>query len=445
MSAAVRPSGPAGSFVTGNLPDFARDPLEFLEKASRDHGPVTSLRFGRTRAVLLSDPDLIEDVLVRKRDSFIKARSLQALHHLFGNGILTSEGEFWRKQRRLIQPAFHPASMRGHAEVVVSRASRMFDGWQTGDEMEFHSLMKELLLSIVADSLFGAELAQRATVLGAALESTMDRFTGRRGLARFAPDWVPLPDTRRYMEGVAALDEFVTEVLAVGRRGRVERKDLLSILLAARDENGNPMSDSQLRDEAITLFVGGFDTPALAMSWTWYLLSKNPDCVERLVAEVDSMLGDRAPGFEDASTLSYTQCVVKESMRLFPPAWIVSREASQDTEVGGYPVPRGTTVMMSQWLAHRDERFFPDALIFRPERWASGNSAKLPRFAYFPFGGGPRVCIGASFAMMETTLILAMLAQRFRFAVRDDVDIAPRATMTLRPRGGVPIVIDRRS
>lgn len=444
MTATLRPLGPRGTLVAGNLSDFARDPLGFLERASRDYGPVASFRFGRTRAIFVSDPALIEEVLVKRRDSFMKARALRALSRLFGNGLLTSEGEYWRRQRRLAQPAFHPGSMNGHAAVVVTRASRVFDKWKDGDQIDFHASMKDLLMAIVAESLFGAEVAEKASGIGAALESTMDRYAGRRGVARFAPDWLPLAETRRYLAGVAALEEFVRDVVADRRRSGDKRKDLLAMLLSARNEDGTGMSDSQIRDEAITLFVGGFDTPALAMSWTWYLLSKNPKAAAKLVDEVDRVLAGRSPDMDDISHLVYTQQVVKESMRLYPPAWLLSREAREDTTVGGHPVARGVHVMMSPWVMHRDERFFDNPLKFDPDRWESSVAAKLPRFAYFPFGGGPRVCIGAAFAMMETTLILAMLAQRFRFSVSDAAAITPRPTMTLRPAEGVPVAISRR-
>lgn len=405
---------------------------------------MATMRFGRTRAVLVSDPDLIEEILVRRRDSFIKARPLRALHRLFGNGLLTNEGESWRSQRRLAQPAFQASAMGGHAKVVASRARTMFDIWRDGDEFDLHERMKLLLMQIVAESLFGADVADRATGIGRALESTMDRYASRRGAARFAPDWIPLADTRRYLAGVNELERFVSAVIASRRDSGVEKRDLLGMLLSARDEAGFPMSEAQLRDEAITLFVGGFDTPALAMSWTWYLLARNPACANTLAAEVDAVVGVRAPEMQDIASLPYAQRVIKESMRLYPPAWLLSREASEETSIGGQRIEKGTTVMMSPWVSHRDAVFFDNPDVFDPDRWTSERAKQIPRFAYFPFGGGPRVCIGAAFAMMETTIILAMMAARFNFRLINEDEVLPRASMTLRPRNGMPAAISRR-
>ncbi len=444
MTATVVPTAPRGSLFFGHLPEFARDPLAFLDRTAREHGPMARLRFGRSHAFLVCDPDLIEEVLVSRREAFIKAKPLRALHRLFGNGLLTNEGESWRRQRRLAQPAFQPATLHTHASVVSSRAAGTFDTWRDGDTFDLHEQMKVLLMSIVAESLFGADVAERAAEIGRALESTMDRYASRRGAARFAPDWVPLGDTRRYLAGVHELERFVSGVVAFRRESGVEQRDLLGMLLTARDDSGSAMNESQLRDEAITLFVGGFDTPALALSWTWYLLSLHQECARKLADEVDAVVNGRALGMKDLAALPYAQSVIKESMRLYPPAWLLSREAIEDTSIGGCRVAKGTTVMMSPWVTHRDERFFDNPLRFDPDRWATGRTGNLPRFAYFPFGGGPRVCIGAAFAMMETTIILAMLSQRFEFRMIDGRDIAPRASMTLRPLNGIPAVVVRR-
>jgi len=435
---------PRGSLLTGNLSQFARDPLTFLENAAREHGPFVPLRFGRTKAVLLNDPALIEEVLVTQRENFMKARSIRALHHLFGRGLLTNEGESWRKQRRLAQPAFSPRALSGHSQNVVSHATTALDAWEDGSVIDVHHEMKHLLMRIIAAALFGADLSEEAATIGMALEAVMDRYAARRGAARFAPDWVPLPATRRYVEGVNNIEAFVMRVIE-SRRGEVmARRDLMHMLLASRDENGQLMPSRQIRDEAITLFVGGFDTPALAMSWTWYLLATHPDAARRLVSEVDAVIGKRAPSYEKLERLKFADAVIKESMRLYPPAWIIGREAISDTIVAGRKIPAGTAVLISQWVMHRDEKFFAQPDRFVPERWLDEQSSEIPRFAYFPFGGGPRVCIGASFAMMETTLILAMLAQRFEFNVEPGATVSPRAAMTLRPRDGVPARVIRR-
>lgn len=428
--------GPRGRALTGNLPDFAADPLSFLTSTARDYGPVSALRFARMRAFLVSDPAMIEEVLVKRRLDFIKAAPIRRQRRLFGKGLLINEGASWARQRRLAQPAFHPHNLGAYAPVISAHTARMLDRWRDSSTLDVHEEAKAVLMSIVAESLFGPDVAPRAAEIGAAVEAAMDRYAARRGPARLLPDWVPLDDSRRYVEGVEALDAFVAETVARRRGSDEARVDLLNMLLSARDEHGSPMSAPQIRDEAINLFVGGFDTPSLAIAWTWYLLAKNPRVAQRLSSEVDSILADRAPGAADLPKLLFTQMVLKESMRLYPPAWLLGREAVRDTELGGVPISKGSTVLISQWVMHRDPRYFSQPLDFQPERWASHPT--LPRFVYFPFGAGPRVCIGAAFATLQCTFVLAMMARRLRFAMATDNPVEPHATMTLRPRGGMP-------
>jgi cytochrome P450 len=260
----------------------------------------------------------------------------------------------------------------------------------------------------------------------------MAQYSSRRGAARLLPEWIPLEESRRYAAGVTELDQFVTETVAARRQSGAERKDLLAMLLAARDESGSPMTPAQIRDEAVNLFVGGFDTPSLAMAWTWYLLASHPDHARRLYAEVDETLASNIETDEVLKKLTYTQLVLRESMRLYPPAYLLGREAVRDTELGGVAIPRGSTVLISQWIMHRHPAYFEEPLAFRPERWESGLS--LPRFVYFPFGAGPRVCIGAALATLECTIGLAMMAKRIRFEMVESAEVEPYATMTLRPR-----------
>jgi cytochrome P450 len=435
-------SGPRGRAITGNLPDFAKDPLEFLTRTAREHGPVSTLRFGRTRAVLLSDPSMIEEVLVRKRLEFIKNGPIRAQRRLFGKGLLINEGESWAKQRRLTQPAFHPGNLAPYVPVIAQRTSRMLDGWADGEVRDIHLEMKNLLMGIVAECLFGPSVAPKAAEIGEAIEGAMDRYAARRGAARLVPDWVPLPESRRYVQGIRDIDEFVSETVAARRTAGDDRQDLLSMLISARDESGQPMSQGQIRDEAINLFVGGFDTPALALSWAWYLLAQHPALAARVAAEADEVLGAGQPVLADLKRLEFTQKVLKESMRLYPPAWILGREPVNDVEIGGVAIPRGTIVLISQWVMHRDGRFFDRPMQFDPDRWR--DNLELPRFVYFPFGAGPRVCIGAAFATLECTFALAMMAQRFRFEMSASTPVVPQPTMTLRPRGGVSGRIARR-
>ena len=432
MTARVHTSGPRGSVLTGNLPEFARNPLDFLARTARDYGPVSSLRFGRSRAVLLSDPAMIEELLVKKRLDFIKAGPIRAQRRLFGNGLLINEGESWTRQRRLAQPAFHPGNLGPYVPVVVSRTRTMLEKLSSGQSFDVPAEMQQLLMGIVAEALFGPDVAPRAAEIGAAVDAAMARYSARRGAARFLPDWVPVEDSRRYVDGVRRLDAFVEQTIARRQSGSTPgRNDLLSILLGARDEHGAAMSPVQLRDEAVNLFVGGFDTPSLALSWTWYLLATHPAVAERVHDEADAVFGGREPSATDYQRLHFTQKVLKESMRLYPPAWILGREAIVDTEIGRTPIRKGTLVLISQWVMHRDARYFEAPTVFDPDRWDTDRA--LPRFVYFPFGAGPRVCIGAAFATLECSLALAMIAQRFRFTMVSRAAVEPRATMTLRP------------
>ena len=444
MTRAAALAGPRGRLLTGNLHQFAESPLDFLTHAARDHGPVVRLRFGRRRAVLLSDPALIEEVMVTRRASFIKSAPLQAQRRLFGNGLLTNEGDSWLRQRRLAQPAFHREKIAAYANVIVQQAAAFVDSLPLGGFAEIHDRLKSFTISVVSNSLFGGEVAHRTHALGAALEDTMNRYASRRGLARFTPDWFPIPVNTAYRHGVSEIEQTVLEIIAARRKETVSRNDLLSILMEARYENGEAMTDRQLRDEAVTLFLGGIDTPALALTWCWYLLSQNPDVEQKMFEEIDSEIGSRPGTFSDLPRLCYTEMVVKEAMRLFPPAWLLSRDAVEPVTIGNVRIAPGTSVLISQWVTHRDPAFFADPLRFDPDRWRNGATEDLPKFAYFPFGGGPRGCIGSSFAMTEMILALATIGQRLKFRLAEGCRVVPQASMTLRPRDGMRVKIEPR-
>ena len=444
MTRAAALAGPRGRLLTGNLHEFAESPLDFLTRAAREHGPVVRLRFGRRRALLLNDPALIEEVMVTRRPSFVKSAPLQAQRRLFGNGLLTNEGDSWLRQRRLAQPAFHRDKIAVYANVIVEQASAFVDSLPVGGVEEIHGRLKNFTISVVSNSLFGGEVAHRARALGDALEDTMNRYASRRGVARFTPDWFPIPVNSAYRKGVSAIEQTVLEIIAARRKETASRNDLLSILMEARYENGEAMTDRQLRDEAVTLFLGGIDTPALALTWCWYLLSQNPDVEQKMFEEIDSQIGRRSADFSDIPRLCYTEMVVKEAMRLFPPAWLLSRDAVEPVTIGNVEIASGTSVLISQWVTHRDPAFFPDPLRFDPDRWRNGATEDLPRFAYFPFGGGPRGCIGSSFAMTEMILALATIGQRLKFRLADGARVVPHASMTLRPKDGMKVKVEPR-
>jgi cytochrome P450 len=443
---AARLSSPPGSRLTGHLPAFASDPLAFLIGAARAHGPVVPLRFGRTRVYLLSDPSLIEEVLVAKRRSFIKSKAYRAQRPLLGNGLFLSEGDTWLRQRRLAQPAFHPERIVSYAPIVITDTQRMLDSWSEGDTRDVHAEMMRLTVGIIAKILFGADVADSLERVGAALDAAMQRHAGRRGLARLLPEWIPLGAQRRYRQRIREVDEAIFEIIRRRRGSDDHAGDLLSMLLASRDEEGDNtgMSDEQLRDEMMTLLFAGHETTANALTWAWVLLARHPEIEARLAEEVRTLLGGRLATGGDVRRLRYTEAVVQETMRLYPPVWVMSREAVEDVIIGGYGIPAGAVVLMSQWVIHRDPARFDSPETFRPERWTDGSLGDLPRFAYFPFGGGPRVCIGASFAMTEAVLALATITQRFRFLLGPETVITPWPTITLRPRGEVPCLVRRR-
>ncbi|MGH7550615.1 MAG: cytochrome P450 [Gemmatimonadota bacterium] len=429
--------------LIGHLRDFRRDPLGFLSDTARRYGPFAKIRFGRTTAYLLNDPELLQEVLVTRRRSFIKARVLRAQSRLLGNGLLLNEGESWLAQRRLAQPAFHRERIAAYAETIGAETERALSGWESGSDLDIHSHLRRMMIAIVAKALFGADVGSRAEEIGEAIDAAMSRYVNRRGMARILPVWIPEGAGLRYVQGVSRIDRFVFELVRQRRQaiGSTTHDadaplDLLSMLMEARDESGNGMGDRQLRDEAVTLFIGGFDTPSLGLAWAWYLLATHPPAAAAAAEEADRVLGDGRPAANDLRRLRYLDAVVKETLRLYPPAWILSREAVEDVDIGGHCVNAGSLVLMSQWVTHRDVCFFADPERFVPERWLDGSlERELPRFSYFPFGGGPRVCIGAFFGMMELVLALAMIARRYRFVLPAGTSVAPWPTMTLRPRG----------
>jgi len=438
------PPGPRGSWLQGNLAAFCRDRLQFLTDCAR-HGDVVYVRFGPRRVFLLNHPDLIEQVLVGHGRDFIKHFALRLNPLVFGKGLLTSEGDFWLRQRRLIQPAFSRQQLATYAPAMLAAAQRMMASWKTGETRDISADMMRLTLAIAAQTLFGADVESDAAQIGHALQMLQKDFDTRTNRLLTLPVWVPTPYNLRHRRVVRRLDEIIYRFIRQRRSEGGQKNDLLSLLLNARDEDdGTRMTDKQVRDEAMTLFLAGHETTALALSWTWYLLARNPEAAEKLRAEVDHVIGERPPCAADVPALSFTEKILLESMRVLPPVYILGREVTQDCTIGGYRVPRGFTLLMSQWVVQRDPRFFDDPDKFCPERWTDDFIRRLPKFAYFPFGGGPRLCIGNTFAMMEMVLILAAIAQRFHFTLAPGQEVTPWPTFTLRPRNGISAVVQER-
>jgi cytochrome P450 len=442
-----RPPGPRQHWLSGNLREFSRDRLGALSRWHRDFGDMVSARFGPRPILFVNHPELVEAVLVDLNRKFIKHYRLRSSIRTLGNGLLTSEGDFWRGQRKLAQPAFHRERIAAYAGVMVEATLRMFEGWSDGQTRDVQDDMMRLTLEIVAKTLFDAELGGESAEASAAMETLMRSFIERTGKLIPVPGWLPTPLNVRVERAARRLDRIILEIIARRRQSGEDRGDLLSMLLHAQDEeSGRRMTDAQLRDEAMTLFMAGHETTANTLAWAWSLLATHPEVEAKLHAELDSVLGGRPPTFADLPRLPYTGLVITETLRIYPTVWMLGRETAEPVELGGYRLPTGLTVFMPQWTIHRDPRWFDEPEQFRPERWDPGRGLqeRIPRYAYFPFGGGPRICIGNSFALMESALLLATIAGRFRLRLAPDALVKPLPTMTLRPAHGVKAVIERR-
>lgn len=445
MATAAAARGPRPHFVVGHLPELARDQLGFYRRCAAQYGDIVPFRIASRRCVLFNHPDHIEQILVTHHPDFVKGSLYGVLRPLLGDGLLTSEGDFWRRQRRLAQPAFHRDRVAAYADVMVRHATRLMEPWHDGEVRDVHRDMMRLTLQIVAQTLFDADVTTSAADVGVALEVALGQLQVElNSILALLPSAVPTPGRVRLRRSIRRLDALVLGLIAEHRRSGQDRGDLLSTLMHARDEDGSAMSDAQLRDEAMTLILAGHETTALALTWAWHLLALHPPARQRLDEELQAVLGGRPPAAADLPALRYAEAVGLESMRLYPPISVIGREAARDCEIGGHPLPKGTVVALCQWVVHRDARHFTDPDEFRPERWLDGLARRLPRYAYFPFGGGPRLCIGQGFAMMELTLLLATIAQRFRFAPVPGHPVVPQQALTLRPKHGLRMVLTAR-
>lgn len=435
---------PPGRPLVGHLPEFGKDTLGFVERAARDHGDMVRFRLGRWDAVLVNRPDLVHEVLVRDPWPWIKHTFFwRHVRAIFGRGLLTNEGEAWLHQRRLVQPAFRHEKLRSYAETMVDFTLRRMERWEHGAEIDVRSEMTSLTFEIVAKVLFDAEVGEETAEIAEAFDTGIDEIARRFRRPFRIPDSIPTPGNLRYRRAVARMDALIERIVADHRAGRAGPDDLLTDLLEGRDEAGNPMPEKQLRDEVITLLLAGHETTALALTWTWWLLARHPGADARLAASVREAIGEGAPSIEDVPRLAAADRVVKESMRLRPPAYSFGREATEPREIGGVEMPVGTTVFVFPWLLHRDPRWFDEPLAFDPDRWDGDLEERLPRSAYLPFGAGPRICVGRHFAMIEAVLIVATIASRWRIAWgRQDPVAFP--SITLRPTGGLTARLERR-
>ena len=426
-----------------------RDTLGTLTMLARDYGDVARIKVGPTHIVLVSHPDLIRSVLTTDARQYAKGRGLERTKRLLGTGLLTSEGDFHLRQRRLAQPAFHREQIACYAEMMWRRAERTRDRWHDGEEIDLSREMMQLTLEIAGATLFGADLAAETEEIGAALTEAFELFRYATLPYSELLDDIPfLPMNRRFAANRARLDRTIHRIIAERRAsgGRGSRADLLSMLLRARDTEGDgtAMTDLQLRDEVLTILLAAHETTANALAWTFYFLAQYPEVENRLAAEVDGVSADGPFTLDDTARLTYTRAVLAESMRLCPPAWTLGRKPLQDVAIGGYRVPRGSLVLMSQWVVHRDPRWWSQPQQFDPDRWTRSSEPERPKLAYFPFGAGTRVCIGESFAWMEGVIVLALIARRWRLRLANGRAIAAFPLVTLRPRPAIRMTVQRR-
>jgi len=439
------PPGPKGHFLLGVMRDFNDDTLGFIERC-RDFGDVVKTRFLWVHAYFLYNPRDIESLLTTNAKSFRKAQSLRSpfFARLVGNGLVTSEGEFWRRQRRLAQPAFHRQRISSYGAVMVEYAQRALTKWREGETLDISREMNRLTLEIVVKTLFNADVSSDADHVGAMLSEVVKPFASQATLKWILDNRLPTPGHRRYFQAVSEIDRIVFRIISERRASKLDEGDLLSMLLQAQDEDGSQMTDAQLRDEVMTLFLAGHETTALSLSWSWYLLATHPEVEKKWHAELKEVLGDRLPTVEDLRNLTYTEMITKEAMRLYPPAYAVGREALEDTSFGGFKVPKGSQVFAFQWVTQRDERYFENPDRFDPERWTAERAEEIPKYAYFPFGGGPRQCIGNYFAMMEIVLLLATIGGRFSLSLASEQRVELLPVLSLRPKQGIRLIAHAR-
>jgi len=420
------------------------DSLGFMLKNARQFGKFYAIWLGSKPIYVISDPDLVREILVERAKEFHKADLVkQAVGPFAGNGLFTNEGDFWRRQRKLAQPAFHHGRIEAYGATMVQQTLEMLTNWQSGARLDIAHEMTKLTLGIVNKTLFNVDVRAQANHIGELMTTILSAANDR--INSYDPFWSRLLQTNQRREAAAIRELFaiIEGIIAEHRRHGEDTGDLLSMLLAARDEEGNPMSEQQLRDEVITLFVAGHETTANALAWSFYLVAQHPTAEAKLLAELAPLQG-KTPSLPDLATLPYSEQVVKEAMRLYPPAGGITRQPIHDIQLGGYSIAQGDTITISTYVMQHDPQLYPNPEHFDPDRFTPENEAKLPRYAYLPFGGGPRICIGNSFAMMEARLILLTILQKFSLQLAPGQNVRAEQLFTLRPKGGLKMGVEQR-
>lgn len=432
------------TMIGGNLAQLRADRLGFFEEV-REYGDMVPLRFGPRKVAQVNDPRAVEELLVTKNRSFRKHFALRMTPVLLGNGLLTSDGPHWLRQRRMAQPAFGPQKIAAYGRDFVSLTNEQLAEWKEGENRDICQEMMTLTLRIATKVLFSSAITGRERDVGQAIVTAQHHFLQRFNSLVRLPGWFPTPANLKFSRMIGDLDDIIYGLIRKRRNESEPRDDLLSILLHAQDEDDQSrMTDKQLRDELMTLFLAGHETTALMLSWAWRALALHPAILEKLQGEIDRELDGKTPAPADIPRLKYLDYFLHEVLRLYPSAYLIGREATEPCEIGGYDIPKGMTLWACQWVMHRDPRYWEEPLVFRPERWEDDPLAKHPRLIYFPFGAGPRVCIGNTFAMMEAGLILATLLQQVRVNMNPGTDVHPTAAFTLRPSGPIPFTVEKR-
>ena len=441
------PPGPKSNIPFANLFSFRKDSLDFLRKASQEYGDIVHFKMGPLRIVYLNHPDYVKEVLLTQNSNFVKGRPLEVAKEILGEGLLTSEGDFHKRQSRIMQPAFHMRMMDTYAPAMIECSSRLISDWEDGVTVDMFEEMVKLGTGIVGKTLFNVDIEKEIPEINSALKDVMNLF-GRitMPLAELSLK-LPLPGNKRFFKAKKRLDNTIYRIIDERRDKRLNNGDFLSLLLSAQDEIGRDggMTDLQIRDEALTLFLTAFDTTSLALTWTWYLLSQNPEVEAELHEELDRVLQGRTPTAADYSKLEFTRMVFEESMRLYPPIYIISRQALKDFHIGDYVVPGGAIVLMSPYLTHRDSRFHKDPDKFNPHNSKERSAGPNSKYEYFPFSAGPRSCIGQSFAWYEGVLLVATIAQKWKANLVPGHKVEFDQLINLRPKHGMKMKLQRRT
>jgi cytochrome P450 len=441
------PAGPRGAFLLGNLPEISRDWLGTLTRYAREYGDFVPLQLGPKRTVLVSHPSYLEDVLITHNRAFIKSLALRHSKRVFGDGLVTSEGDAWFSQRRTMQPTMHHRYVAAYAETMLDATRQMLSCWCDGQQVDLCAEFSRLTLEIVTRTLFGTTITEREAKDVARVKTViLAGFDCRISSLRFLiPDTLPFPGHFAYLHAAQQLDEIVYRLIERARRDGSPTDTLLSVLLRSQDANGRHMTDRQIRDQVVSLLVAGHETTALTLSWAFVLLAQHPEIEAKLAREAMCGLDGEPLSVDCFNRLSYAASIVDETLRLYPTSWVIARESIAKCRIGPFGIDPGTVVVMSQWVVHRDERFFDNAECFRPQRWTDGLAKRLPRFAYFPFGGGPRACIGDAFARMEMVLLLGTIISQVHLALVPGESVVPHASATLQLNPNPRMIVTRRS